>query len=363
MKKNLHLSIPAIGITSFFSIFNTSKRYPIVSTRIWFILIGLLAWSFVVNGQSIVTTDIASTNLCPGQTLNVSYTINTTTGVFTAGNVFRVQLSNAAGLFPDNDNSSNIIGSVTSAAAGTITATIPDNQAAGTGYRVRVVSTNPAANHVNASDDDNGNDLTVLGRTISTGNPSPAGPYCPGASITVNYTVNCDFVSPNTFTLQLSNAAGSFSSPTNIGSTSATGNGSVSGTLPETAAGGAGYRVRVVANNPGITGSQSSAFTILTRTITTVDPTPAGPYCAGDNINVAYAVNCPFISPNTFTLQLSDRFGNFGSPTNIGSVSATSNGSISGTIPEIRYGTGYQVRVVANKSNGKRHGLWRSNWC
>ncbi|WP_373551753.1 GEVED domain-containing protein [Haliscomenobacter sp.] len=305
----------------------------------------MLAWAFLANGQTITTTDIASTNLCPGQTLNVSYTI---TGVFSAGNEFRVQLSDASGLFPDNNNSSNVIGSVTSVAAGSITATIPNLQASGSGYRVRVVSTSPAANHLNASDDDNGNNLTVLSRIITTGIPSPAGPYCPGASISVNYTVNCNFVSPNTFTLQLSDAAGNFGSPTNIGTVSSTTSGSVTGTLPETAVGSNAYRVRVVANSPGVTGSPSGFFTILTRTITTSNPTPSDPYCAGDNISVGYTVNCPFISPNTFTLQLSDRFGNFGSPTNIGSVSATSNGSISGTIPEIRYGTGYQVRVVAN---------------
>ena len=64
----------------------------------------------------------------------------TSVGTFNAGNVYTAQLSNAAGSFASPIS----IGTVTSTAnSGTIAATIPAGTAAGTGYRIRVVSSNP----------------------------------------------------------------------------------------------------------------------------------------------------------------------------------------------------------------------------
>ncbi|HRO73173.1 MAG TPA: hypothetical protein PK611_05850, partial [Saprospiraceae bacterium] len=81
------------------------------------------------------------TSFCPGASVSVGWT---GTGTFNTGNEFRVQISNASGVFPI-DNSSNVIGFVASTAlTGTVTATIPGSQTTGTGYRMRVVSTDPA---------------------------------------------------------------------------------------------------------------------------------------------------------------------------------------------------------------------------
>src|SRR5690606_7027193 len=56
------------------------------------------------------------------------------------GNIFRVQLSNAIGSFA----TPTVIGTSASVASGAIFCTLPAG-ISGTGYRVRIISTNPAA--------------------------------------------------------------------------------------------------------------------------------------------------------------------------------------------------------------------------
>lgn len=86
--------------------------------------------------NSIATNAITGTNFCSGDNVTVSYT---TSGVYTTGNKFEVQLSDKSGSFV----SPTVIGSVTSTTATNITATIPGTVDAGSAYRLRVVSTSP----------------------------------------------------------------------------------------------------------------------------------------------------------------------------------------------------------------------------
>lgn len=92
--------------------------------------------SFVAVVYSITTSTTIPTFVCPGSTFSVPFTINYPA---TSGNVFKVELSNAAGSFA----SPSTIGTLSGTASGTVTATMPTT-ANGNGYRVRVVSTNPA---------------------------------------------------------------------------------------------------------------------------------------------------------------------------------------------------------------------------
>ncbi len=71
--------------------------------------------------------------------------------------------------------------------------------------------------------------------------------------------------------------------------------------------------------------------------------------CAGDTINIQYVVNTPFNSGNVFTLQLSNASGSFSTPVNIGTLTSTTSGTITGTIPVgTTPGTGYRLRIVAS---------------
>jgi len=99
--------------------------------------------------NSITTTSISADTLCPGDSIVVNYTAS---GTFNAGNVFTAELSDALGAF----GSPVSIGSILSTTSGSINATIPPGTTAGTGYRIRVVSSNPAV-----TGSDNGSNIVV----------------------------------------------------------------------------------------------------------------------------------------------------------------------------------------------------------
>ncbi len=98
---------------------------------------------------------------------------------------------------------------------------------------------------------------SVTAPTITTGTINGS-PFNPGAAVSVPYTVTGIFNSGNVFTAQLSDASGSFASAVNIGTLTATGNGTISATIPSNTPQGNGYRIRVVASNPSITGTANT---------------------------------------------------------------------------------------------------------
>lgn len=105
--------------------------------------------------------------------------------------------------------------------------------------------------------------------TATLSNPS----YCAGATISAPYTLTGTFTAGNTFTLELSDASGSFQNPTTLASVTSTNAGTLSGTLPANITQGTGYKVRITATNPVTIGAESSVFTIssgITAQITNV---------------------------------------------------------------------------------------------
>lgn len=113
----------------------------------------LLLFSLPLFSQSISTSAISPTSYCQSSAVSVPYTI---TGSFNGGNVFTAQLSDASGNFTSPTN----IGSVNSTTAGTINATLPSSLLAGSGYRIRVVSSDPVV-----LGSDNGGNLVLSGDT------------------------------------------------------------------------------------------------------------------------------------------------------------------------------------------------------
>jgi hypothetical protein len=102
-----------------------------------------------ITAPSIAAPVIANTAFCQGETVSVPYTKVCT---FPSGNIFSAQLSDATGSF----SSPITIGTITSTNNGTISAIIPAGTPAGTGYRIRVVGSNPVT-----TSSDNGTNLTV----------------------------------------------------------------------------------------------------------------------------------------------------------------------------------------------------------
>lgn len=95
----------------------------------------IIRFTVVGNLATISKPTLSSNNLCAGTTVDVSFT---TTGSFDMGNIFEVQLSNANGNF--EAPAPTIIG--TSNAAGLVHCTIPLSVAGGSGYLIRVASSN-----------------------------------------------------------------------------------------------------------------------------------------------------------------------------------------------------------------------------
>lgn len=134
-------------------------------------------------------------------------------------------------------------------------------------------------NDLNASGSDDGlsvddfslTPFTTSSNTITTTAvaTSPFALTCnTSATGNVDFTTTGTFNLGNIFTAELSDAAGSFSSPTEIGTltgASAEGlnpSGSINFTIPSTTATGTGYLIRIVSSNPFIIGTNSGANTI-----------------------------------------------------------------------------------------------------
>lgn len=100
------------------------------------------------------------------------------------------------------------------------------------------------------------------GNTITTG-AIAGSPFCvtatTSASVSVPFTSTGTFGGGNTYTAQLSDAGGAFGSPTTIGTLVSTANsGTISATIPAGTASGTGYRIRVISDNPVVTGSDNA---------------------------------------------------------------------------------------------------------
>ncbi|NOS56083.1 MAG: hypothetical protein HOP37_07485 [Cyclobacteriaceae bacterium] len=284
-----------------------------------YVLVGLaICISTIKSFSQTITTGSfdSSPPFCSGASFNVLYSITET---FAADNIFTAQLSDPNGSFA----SPVTIGSAASTFAGQITVSIPASQSAGVSYRIRVVGSSPSI-----SGADNGTDFTIKVIDLNTPTFTEA-IVCPGASFSLSYTlVDCDFLSGNVFTAQLSNASGSFASPTTLQSTTTNGAGSVNITIPTSTPAGTGYRIRLVASNPVRT-SPDNGTNLKVNAYGIDAPTFIGTsFCQGESLTISYTIQngCgfPFLpSDNVFTAQLSNASGSFASPINIGSVSST----------------------------------------
>ncbi len=198
---------------------------------------------------------------------------------------------------------------------------------------------------------------SIFSQTVTVTAPVASATYCAGTNMTVSYSVapappfsNVGF--NNVFTTQLSDATGSFASPTVLGTrTAITGTNNASYLIPFTIPTGSQYRIRVLASNPTFT-SQSNGVDLRINGLTISTPTVTSlVYCQGEVFNLTYSQNCNFSNTgfnNVYTVQLSDAAGSFAAPTTIGTRTAITAAAISCTIPAVPFGTGYRVRIVSS---------------
>ncbi len=111
----------------------------------------------------------------------------------------------------------------------------------------------------------------VFGNTTTCG-AIPGAPFCitgaTGATFNVNFTSIGVFTATNDYTAQLSDGAGSFTIPTNIGVLSTSANaGTISVTIPAGTPSGVGYKIQIISSSPASTVmTPSAAFSIYLNT-------------------------------------------------------------------------------------------------
>jgi hypothetical protein len=157
----------------------TTSTTDIASTGAYDVTLGGNADAFLVKFEEGFLTQISSPTLpynafCQNESFTLS---NTVLGTFTNPNTFTAQLSDANGSFTNPTP----IGSVSSTTSGSINCRIPSAISAGTGYRIRIISSNPSL-----IGSDNGTNIVInaLPQPSISGSTSA----CEG-SLTYAYTV------------------------------------------------------------------------------------------------------------------------------------------------------------------------------
>lgn len=176
------------------------------------------------------------------------------------------------------------------------------------------------------------------------------------ATGTVDFTSVGTFNAGNTYTAQLSDALGDFTTPTVIGTLNSTANnGTINISIPVGTASGSLYRIRIVSSDPAIVGTDNGTDITISNncTITTglVSSSTFSVSCsAGTNGTVDFTTSGTMLAGNVYSAQLSNASGNFTASTTIGTLSSTaSSGTISFTIPATTpSGSGYLIRVISS---------------
>jgi hypothetical protein len=164
-------------------------------------------------------------------------------------------------------------------------------------------------------------------QTITT-NSLIVNSFCAGETVNISYVINGSFNPSNIFAVQLSDTNGNFISPINIGQITSTSSGNILCTLPIDCSTSYLYKVRVLANDPFIVGTDNGAnININARPF--VEAGTNQTVCANSIINLNGTVNdvAPYINWST------SGSGSFVNSSNLNavytpSIADISNGSV-----------------------------------
>ena len=281
---------------------------------------------------TIATGTVSPTAFCPRTFITVPFTTNLSG--YGNGNTFGFQLSNASGVFT---NSSRIYNQTVyaSGGGGYVYDTIDVHTPAGTGYRVRVVSSNPVLYGT-----PNTANLTVYTTPVATASAAPTTVAYNGST-----TLTAGPVGQSSYTWYVRY--------TSNGGTYYVGTGQTL-TLSNLQPSQSGRYFVYVQNTTSC--QDSASVNVLVQP--SAQPILAisqfgGGYCAGSSqLSFSFAVQGnSFPSGNTVTAQLSDASGSFAAPTALGTVPFVGQGTgyFNVTVPAgTAAGSGYRVRVVAS---------------
>jgi len=241
-----------------------TKRYNSInksgnSVKIFFLLGFLILTNFSSFSQSISSPTIniaASGTLCAGSTISFTYV---TVGAYTAGNIFTIQLSNPGGSFATSPVNLGTVAATQATATTTVTRTgtyaTPFGSANSSLYRVRVISSNPSINGT-----DNGYGFTINAPTTALTTTFTS--VCQNENVTISLSKTCNFATGNTFSFQLSDASGSFASPTTLATYTSTSAGNYTVNIPSGTPAGSNYQIQAVSSNTNTPNSVTPTFSV-----------------------------------------------------------------------------------------------------
>ncbi len=300
----------------------SSLSIPLDNTNVTTYVIGNSGAIQAASTISGVTLS-GSSPYCANSTVTVNFSIS---GSY-SGNTFTAELSNSSGSFA----SPTSIGTVFSNTAAAITATIPSGTASGTGYRIRVKSSNPGV-----TSGDNGTDIAInaVGYWIGADQASAntASNWCGNAVPTSATAVVISNSTPK-LTANLTVGAMTLNSGINLNgflltvSNAATGNGLITGSATSSLTYQSGTLAFDV-SNPGTTNALSSLTTTSSSGITLNSSVVVGSLSAAGNITMANGITFK-LTGTTYTRSA----GVFQAGSNGGATVELANTSGTLTIP------------------------------
>jgi hypothetical protein len=270
-----------------------------------------------------VNSIAAKTSNCARDSFDISYDA---TGTYSEGNKFNVELSDANGSFSSPIN----IGSYEGTNNSIIRVKLPSHLPDGSGYKMRINSTNPVISGISSTASINIHDRPNA--------PTITGPTDANATFSYPYSISTvtgstwKWIAPSADITQTNSNA-------NLKWNNAG--------LPDT--------IQAIETNQygcvGDTGSlQINVYNLKIENVASSSLTP----CPLGAVTVTGNATGVYDGTNKFIAQLSDAAGNFNFPVNIGSITANPVGvskavSINATLPfPLANGTGYRVRVVSS---------------
>ncbi len=110
--------------------------------------------------------------------------------------------------------------------------------------------------------------------------------FCAGETTTVDYNAVGSFSNGNTFTAQLSDANGDFTSPVDIGFITSTTSGTITVVLPDNTPGGSGYRIRVVSSATPSIGTDNSTDIVINPLPPVTANASVASVCSGNQVTL-----------------------------------------------------------------------------
>jgi hypothetical protein len=259
--------------------------------------------------------NVSEIEICAGSSVDLEFS---TLGLFNEGNQFTAELSDLNGDF----STPTSLESYGETGEGTFSITIPFSTPAGTGYRVRLVSSDPAL-----TSSDNGINLTIKAAEPVT--------FTNDNGIFANGSAAVDLLTTTTFSPE----GGIFS-----------GEGVVGTSFDPIVAGGGQKTITYTVSFPSGCDVSATAIFEVAPAINSVSVSSLN-ICKGSLIQIEYEIDGNFEMENIFSAQLSNAAGDFSAPITLAEVYGNTSGSLVAIIPNsLPDGTGYRIRIVSSSS-------------